>query len=140
MNSLLNGGQRLSVSSFVLDASALLAYILDEPGIDIVEDALAGGAVISSVNLAEVASRLVDQGYDDGQIQRYVSVVNLDTAPLEHQTALRAGLLRRQTRQAGLSIGDRACIALAQSLGLPAVTADRLWLNLDLGIRIELCR
>jgi ribonuclease VapC len=128
------------VNRFVLDASALLAYILGEPGLEVVEDALSAGAVMSSVNVAETTSRLVDYGFGTGRISQTLERADFETVPLDYTTALRAGLLRGTARSAGLSIGDRCCIALAQTVGLPAVTADRAWLQLDLGIRVELCR
>jgi ribonuclease VapC len=123
MISLRNGELGRSANRFVLDASAILALILDEPGYDVVQDAPEGGCLISSVNIAEAVSILVDRGYGDTEIGTMLRISNLEIAPLEPGVAVVAGILRRSTRSAGLSIGDRFCIALAQTLGLPAVTA-----------------
>lgn len=128
------------MSNFVFDTSALLVLIFNEPGVDVVRDALSSECFISTINIAEAASRLADRGFEDVEVQDALLAPNLYSVPLEPEVALAAGLMRRTTRSAGLSIGDRCCIALAQRLGLPAVTADRAWLTLDLGIRVELCR
>jgi PIN domain nuclease of toxin-antitoxin system len=141
MDSSPKGAHGLSVSSFVLDASALLVLALDEPGADIVEDALtAETCLITSVNLAEAASRLVDLGFHEDEVRSAVRISNLEAVALSPDVGIIAGLLRHTTRAAGLSIGDRCCIALAQALSLPLLTADRVWLDLDLGVRVELCR
>ena len=126
------------MTDVVLDASAVLALLLGEPGGEAV-DATPGRAQLSTVNLTEVAQRLSDQWPDDLVIgvlgELPCLVIDFDSA-----MAMRAGLLRRATRAKGLSLGDRACLALAESLSLPVLTADRAWAELDLGIEVVLIR
>ena len=125
------------MSSVVLDASALLALLLDEPGGDAVSQRLEGAAV-STVNLAEVVGRLVDGGVPVDECRDALGGLGLDTVPFDETTAFAAGALRPATRNAGLSLGDRACLALAMQLDRPALTADRAWKRLRLGVEIEL--
>ena len=105
---------------------------------------IADGAWISAVNLAEVVTRLVDQGYDEEEAHEDLASFVLEVVPFDEELAYRAGLLRTVTRPAGLSLGDRACLALAERLDLPALTADRSWATLQLdtrlGIRVEVVR
>jgi PIN domain nuclease of toxin-antitoxin system len=128
------------LSKAVLDASAVIAYLQDEPGADVVDVALRDGSWISSVNLAEVASKLVDFGYPPEEIDSILRYTNLSVVDFDREAAVAAGLLRTSTRQKGLSLGDRACLALAREMRLPALTADRNWLTLDVGVSFELCR
>lgn len=123
----------------VLDSSAVLAAINGEAGAERVEDALPGGA-ISAANFSEVLSKLVDKGHDDGEAVAALDALPLTVLPVDAAQARRAGLLRRQTRRLGLSLGDRVCLALAVELKLPVVTADRVWAQLDLGIEIAVVR
>lgn len=133
------------MASTVLDASALLAYLRDEPGADVVADAIAGGAAISTVNLAEVLgratdhrgdpARLVGQMEDSGLLGGAVSVESFTD-----KDAIEVARLRPETRAQGLSLGDRACIALARRLGLPALTADAAWSRLDLAVTLQQIR
>jgi ribonuclease VapC len=118
--------------ALVLDASALLAYLRDEPGAELVAEAIADGAVISTVNLAEVFSRSADRGADPAKIAVKLTQSGLldGAITVEHFTtadAIDAARLRPLTRDAGLSLGDRACLALARRLGTPALTADTAW-------------
>jgi PIN domain nuclease of toxin-antitoxin system len=133
------------VSSAVLDASALLAYLSDEPGADAVADAVAGGASISTVTLGEVLSRVADRGGDAARVARSMTDRGLlDGAIAVEQftsvDAVEVGRLRPLTRGHGLSLGDRACLALARRLGLPAVTADTAWAKLDLDLDLRQIR
>lgn len=123
----------------VLDSSAVLAVISGEAGAERVEDALPGGA-ISAANFSEVLSKLVDRGHDDGEAVAALDALPLTVLPLDAAQARRAGLLRRQTRRLGLSLGDRVCLALAVELRLPVVTADRAWAQLDLGVEVAVVR
>lgn len=123
----------------VLDASALLALIFSEPGTDIVAAAVSR-AFMSVVNYCEVASRLYDGGMLEQQVVATLSLAGLNVVPFEKEHALAAAALRPLTRHLGLSLGDRACLALAQRLGLPAMTGDRVWAQLDLGIAIQVIR
>jgi PIN domain nuclease of toxin-antitoxin system len=125
----------------VLDASALLAFILREPGMEVVERALAHDAcIMSAVNLSEVVAKLVDRGVPAREIEEALRDFHLRVREFREGDALAAGLLRASTRTSGLSLGDRACLALARSLGLPAITTDRHWLELDLGVPVVLGR
>jgi PIN domain nuclease of toxin-antitoxin system len=140
MNSSLTDDERPNESSFVLDASALLALMLDEPGRDRVEAALTAGAIISAVNFAEVVSRLVDYGLSDERVAHDIEQLDLDIVSLDAETAWAAGLLRRPTRTIGLSLGDRACLALGAATGLAVLTADRTWSGLGLDLEVSLIR
>ncbi len=124
----------------VLDASALLALLFNEAGADAVAARLVG-ATISAVNLSEVAAKLADQGMPEEGITATLREFDLDIRPFDASQARMAGALRTVTRSAGLSLGDRACLALAQSIGAVALTADRAWAELALeGLRVQLIR
>jgi ribonuclease VapC len=127
------------VSDVVLDASALLAVLRAEPGAERVEPRLEG-VRIGAVNLSEVVAKLIDDGVPEAEIRRAIGRLELDVHDFDARHAYLAGLLREGTRGLGLSLGDRACLALAQSLDAPALTADRSWSRLDLGIAIEVIR
>jgi ribonuclease VapC len=125
----------------VIDASAFLAYLYGEPGADRVEDALARGARISAVNWSEVLGKAADAGerverdlrklLDEQGVGQLLEVV-----PFGRDDAERAAALRRATRQHGLSLGDRACLALGWRLGAPVLTADRAWLDLEIPVEV----
>ena len=123
----------------VLDASALLTVLQGEPGAERVIEVLPD-AIISAVNLAEVASKLQERGMPDDRVKANIEALELTVAPFDGRLAIEAGLLRALTRSAGLSLGDRACLALARSLNATAVTTDRAWEALDIGVRIEFVR
>jgi PIN domain nuclease of toxin-antitoxin system len=123
----------------VLDASALLTVLQGEPGAERVIEVLPD-AIISAVNLAEVASKLQERGMPDDRVKANIEALELTVAPFDGRLAIEAGLLRASTRSAGLSLSDRACLALARSLGATAVTTDRAWEALDIGVRIEFVR
>lgn len=126
-------------SGGVLDASVLLAAILGEMDASRAEPWLAA-ACISAVNLSEVVAKLADLGFTEEFIAEGLAELDLDVRPFESTQATRAGLLRPVTRHLGLSFGERACLALAAELGRSAVTADKAWAGLEVGIRIELVR
>jgi ribonuclease VapC len=118
--------------ALVLDASALLAYLREEPGADVVAEAIAGGVVISTVNLAEVFSRSADRGADPAKLAAKLTQNGLldgaiTVEPFTATDAIDVAHLRPLTRDAGLSLGDRACLALARRLGAPVLTADTAW-------------
>lgn len=98
------------------------------------------GSCISAVNLSEAVAKLVDKGYLKEAIAENLAALKLDVRPFDHLQAEHAGLLRGATRQAGLSLGDRACLALAGEMRRPAATTDKAWAKLDIGIPIELIR
>ncbi len=123
----------------VLDASALLALVQGEPGGAEVEARLRGSR-ISAVNLSEVLAKGLERGVglDDG-LER-LEALRLRVEPFDAALAAAAAALRPATRHAGLSLGDRACLALAGRLGLPALTAEGAWRGLDVGVRIDFIR
>jgi PIN domain nuclease of toxin-antitoxin system len=134
------GGQRgHSAGLTVLDASALLTMLFQEPGAASVADVIAEGAAVSTVNLSEVAAALVRHQRDTDRILRAVAA-QVTVEPFTTEDALAAAALWAPTRAAGLSLGDRACLALAQRLGVPAVTADREWSTVNVGVTIQLVR
>lgn len=129
----------------VLDASALLAYLRREPGTPVVREALQQGCAISAVNWAEVLSKVAEGGEDPAQtVELFERGGVLGQALIVHllddAQALEIARLRPLTREAGLSLGDRACLALAASLALPVLTTDRAWSGLDLDLEVELVR
>jgi len=123
----------------VLDASALLALLFQEPGATAVADVIAEGAAVSTVNLSEVATVLVRHERDADRILRAVTA-QVAVEAFTTEDALAAAALWAPTRATGLSLGDRACLSLAQRLEVPAVTADRGWATVDVGITIQLVR
>jgi ribonuclease VapC len=128
------------VSSSAVDAAALLALLNGEPGGDEVRAAIALGAAISAVNLSEVVAKLAEAGMSEADIRVALAPLVRDVVAFDAALAYRAGLLRATTRSAGLSLGDRACLALAQQLGVPVLTADRQWQKLSLGVTIRAIR
>ncbi len=127
------------MSGAVLDASAVLALLNAEKGAEAVQEVLTG-AVISAVNLAEVVARLAAVGMPEQEIRETLALLGLDVVPFQEEQAFQAGFLKPQTRSSGLSLGDRACLALALERNVPAITADRAWKDLNLEIQIQLIR
>jgi ribonuclease VapC len=125
--------------SCVLDASALLAMLQGEPGGDVVQGLLETAA-ISSVNWSEVAQKALDWQAEVEGIRHDLEALGLEIVPFTTVVAETTARLRPATRQAGLSLGDRACLASAAVLGLPAVTCDRVWSGLGLPIEIRVVR
>jgi PIN domain nuclease of toxin-antitoxin system len=114
----------------VLDASALLAVLLGEPGADRVEPYLPG-AVISAVNLSEAAGKLMEKGAPEKAVKAAVASIGLAVIDFDEAQAMAAAALRPRTRQLGLSLGDRACIALGETRGGKVLTCDAAWSALD---------
>jgi PIN domain nuclease of toxin-antitoxin system len=123
----------------VIDASAVLAYVQNETGGDRAAAAISRG-VLSIVNLAEVLTKLIEHGYSDEQAQATMQRLGLDIADFTIEDAFEVARFRRTTRHQGLSLGDRACLALAKRLGVPAITADRRWRGVIGDVRIEWIR
>lgn len=124
----------------VLDSSAVLAVLLEEPGAALVEAYLPGGKV-SAVNVGEVVAKLRDLGAPEITVDAMIAGLQLDVRAHDLRAAIGSGHLRPATRAAGLSLGDRACLALARALRLPAVTADRAWLRIEaIDVRIDFIR
>jgi len=114
----------------VLDASALLAYLRDEPGSGLVEEALSAEATIGAVNLAEVLSKLADADQDPDDAMARIGILPLQVVPFGEALAVETARLRPATMRAGLSLGDRACLALARSRAEGVLTADAAWRDL----------
>lgn len=114
------------MTDVVLDSSAFLALINGEPGSATVA-ALLDDAVISSVNYAEVVTKIVDRGASMEDTRRELAVIDIPVIDFDTPLAERAGGLRTDTRRHGLSLGDRACLALAEREGAVAVTTDKVW-------------
>ncbi len=127
------------MTAAVLDASALLAWLLEEPGHDIVERSLKG-AVLSAVNLSEVIQKAAGRDIVLDSIQDDLLTLDVTVEPFDVEDAHRTALLWSKTRPLGLSFADRACLALAQRLKRPVLTADRTWRSLKLGVPIQLIR
>lgn len=125
--------------SAVLDSSVLLAIAFGEAGAERAEAAL-GGAVISAVNASEVIARFMDRGVSEEEARLTLDEFEIDVLGFDAGQALDAGFLRTATRARGLSLGDRACLALARREGRRVLTADRSWAGLDLGVEIEVIR
>lgn len=113
---------------YVMDASALLALMQGERGGDVVNELIVEHeCVASSVNIVEVGTRLVDKGLAPVHLARTLKELDVQTIDFDLEQALLSAALRATTRQAGLSLGDRACLALAQLMKGTAVTADSAW-------------
>ena len=97
-------------------------------------------SAISTVNLAEVVTRLVDWGIPIDDTRTLVADMRMEVADFDEDFAYRTGGFRTATRRRGLSLGDRACLALARRLDVPVLTADRSWADLDIGVEIRLIR
>jgi PIN domain nuclease of toxin-antitoxin system len=124
----------------VLDASAILALIGNEPGAEKLTPNLLSRAVASAVNLAEVQTKLVSRGWTSLQAWEDATSPVREVLPFDAEQARIAGDLVTQTRHLGLSLGDRACLALAIALNLPAFTAEKAWKKLRVSVPIHIIR
>ncbi len=125
--------------SYVLDASALLCLLQAEPGADRVAEALPD-AQIGAVNFSEVVGKLVETGVEEREVESWIEALQLKVVPFDREQARLAGLLRQTTRRFGLSLGDRACLALAKVRGAVALTCDNAWMNVEAACVVELIR
>ena len=123
----------------VLDASALLAVLHREPGAEWVEPVL-HTAQLSSVNWSEVFQKALARGVDVRDLRRDLESLGLEIVPFTAEQGEEAARLWPLTRSLGLSLGDRACLALARLAGLPALTADGDWARADVGVEVRLIR
>jgi ribonuclease VapC len=128
------------MSSIVLDASAILAVINAEPGSEKLTPVLLRDAVCSTVNLAEVQAKLVTRGWSADEAWADAVSPIREAVPFDPQQAKITGSLVTVTHQLGLSLGDRACIALGLTLRAPIFTAEKLWGKLKLGVRVHVIR
>ncbi len=123
----------------VLDTSALLALLWQEPGWETVADALdATGCRMSAVNVAEFVGKTQEKQADTGKIDALLRDLPIEIAAFDRPQALAAGLLRKATRHLGLSLGDRACLALATQERAVVLTADRPWLELARPLELDI--
>ena len=127
------------MSNVVLDASALLALLNQEPGQEVVAEVLSK-SLVSAVNLSEVVAKLMDQAIPKDDIQEILAALDLSVIPFDEEQGIVAGQLRSLTKEYGLSLGDRACLALGLQTQHPVVTADRNWAKLQISLEIQLIR
>jgi ribonuclease VapC len=128
------------VTDRVFDSSAVLALIQYERGADVVARLTADGGLVAAVSVIEILTRRIDQGVSLAAALAELNALKLTVVPFDADLSVVAAALREPTRSRGLSLGDRACLALAISRGLPVITADRMWEGLDLGVPIEVVR
>ena len=124
---------------FVLDASAVLALLQAEPGAERVR-AVVREAALSSVNLTEVVTKLTNGGVPLDELPAILAEIELSVHAHDEDLAISAGVMHRTTRRRGLSLGDRACLALAHRLAATALTTDRTWRGVDVGVAIKVIR
>jgi len=133
----------MRASASMLDASALLAFLFDEPGCERVALALGQPAYMSAVNWCEVLTKLLDSGWLANAkavkklqlVQHYIVIL-----PFDELAARAAAALRQATRKAGLSLGDRACLAMGRIRKVLVLTTETIWVELNLGIEVEAVR
>ena len=130
----------MKMNRIVLDASAILAVINGEPGAEKLTPALLARAVGSAVNLAEVQTKLVTRGWTSEEAWEDATSPVRDVLPFDEEQAKMAGDLAMQTRPLGLSLGDRACLALGMALKAPVYTADGAWKKVKVGVRVRVIR
>src|ERR1035437_8534181 len=124
------------MNEVVLDASAILALLQQEPGAEKLTDEILHHAVASTVNLAEVQSKLVKKGIEPAQAWQNTLSAITEPEPFTSRQAQMAGSLIAMTEQYGLSLGDRACLALAIALKAPVYTTEQIWRDLEVSIPI----
>jgi PIN domain nuclease of toxin-antitoxin system len=129
------------VTSVALDASALLALLLGEPGAETVKAAL-DGALLCTVNLAEIVSHYAKLGASRQDIEMMLRPLPIRVVPVDAALSYETGMLRPLTLPGGLSLGDRYCLALARREGIPALTAERRWPDIAVaaGVMVNLIR
>ena len=127
------------MSDVVLDASVLLAVLLQEPESEKIA-VLLDRARMSSVNLAEVVTKLIAYGQSADAVLTLIDDMEIQVEPLDKSRAMATGLLTAKTSKAGLSLGDRACLSLAAELGLQAFTSDKAWAKVDAGADVVVIR
>jgi PIN domain nuclease of toxin-antitoxin system len=128
------------MNSIVLDASAILAIINQESGADKLTPELLANAICSTVNLAEVQAKLVSRGWSPDEAWEDATSPIREAVPLSEEHAKVAGSLVVLTRSLGLSLGDRACLALGVAIKAPVYTAEKAWSKLKLGIPVRVIR
>ena len=127
------------MSAIVFDSSVLIAILRQEPGSDVGEQSL-NDALISTVNLAEVATYLARNSVPPETINQALAAFPIEVVPFDREQGLIAGCLYPACKSLGLSLGDRACLALAKSKNLPILTADQAWLKLEIDVTVSSIR
>jgi ribonuclease VapC len=125
--------------TYVLDASAVLCLLQEEKGAERVAEALPA-AIIGAVNYSEVVGKLVETGIDEATVDGLIDILQLKVIPFDRTQARVAGSLRAATRKLGLSLGDRACLALAAAEGATALTCERIWTKFEAPCKVETLR
>ena len=127
------------MSAVVFDSSVLIAILRQEPGSEVGERSL-NDALISTVNLAEVATYLARNSVPPETINQALAAFPIEVIPFDREQGLIAGCLYPACKSLGLSLGDRACLALAKSKSLPVLTADKAWLELEINVDVNSIR
>lgn len=125
------------MAAYVLDASALIAFLRREPGAETVERVLADCSILA-VNWSEVVASFARGTTPPDAVRSTLAALSPPIIPFDAELAVEAGLMAQATRSAGLSLGDRACLALAKRLGVPALTADRAWATIAEAAAVEI--
>jgi ribonuclease VapC len=125
--------------SYVLDASALLALINEEKGFEKVAEFLPK-SIMSAVNFSECISVLASIGIPEQDIKYTLKELLGTIIDFDREQAYMTAFLREHTKKFGLSLGDRACIALAKLKQIPVVTADKIWSQINCGVEVILIR
>ncbi len=123
----------------VLDASALIAFIRNEPGAEKVAAVLTASC-ISAVNLEETISKMIHYGKPLEDVSYQIERLRIPVIPFDGEQARMSASLCKVTRPSGLSLGDRACLSLALKLHVPALTTESEWLKVNVGVRVEKIR
>ena len=124
---------------YVLDASAVLCLLQEEKGAERVARAMPA-AIIGAVNYSEVVGKLVESGIDEATADGLIGALQLKVVPFDRAQARLAGSLRPAARKLGLSLGDRACLALAAAEGATALTCERTWTKFEAPCKVEAVR
>lgn len=129
------------MADYVLDSSAILAWLGEEAGHEAVEPYLVGGVCSANI-VAEVVTKLIDLGWATAAISQALETLGFVVHSVTAEDGVEIGLMRARTRPAGLSLGDRSCLVLAARLGLPAITTDRAWAKVadKVGVEVRVIR
>ena len=130
-------GRRMA--EWVVDTSAVLAFVFGEPGGAEMEPLFDKG-MISAVNLSEVIGKMIDRRVSVGSEWDDVAELGMEIVSVDQDLGIQAGELRLKTANSGFSLGDRLCLALAKREALPVLTADRPWADLNIGVEVRLIR
>jgi ribonuclease VapC len=122
----------------VMDSSAILAILRGEPGCEYVQELMdSEECAMSSINMAEVGSKLIDYGLPPEEFPRIARQLQIDIIDFNTEQSIQSAQIRKITRSAGLSLGDRACVALTQLIQGCVVTSDRAWLDVAEATQIK---